>query len=179
MPGGVAGAQPGVVAALALRPGVVEAAQRLGRHALLAVQRLLVGHRDEPERQHDALLVVAQQNLGVVLLRGLCPQIGEEGVLGQQGMTDCTPADFRRSTANWASELVLAVASIGGHGDHLGRDPRLLQVGQQVVVQGGLVAGPVPTTTPTFLAPPMRCELEPHCTVAARMAASSGPVHHR
>ena len=74
----VAGPHTGVVAPLALGPCVVEAAERLGGHALLTVERLLVRDRDEAERQLDGLLVVAQQELGEVLLGRLGPDVGEE-----------------------------------------------------------------------------------------------------
>ena len=36
-----------------------------------------------------------------------------------------------------------------------------------------------PASTPIFLAPPMSLVLFPQATTAAKMAASSGPVHHR
>ena len=111
VPGGVTGSDAGVVPTEGLRPGVVEAAQRLGRYAFLAVERLLIGRRDEAERQGDGGLVVAEEELGEVLLSVLGPEIWEEGILGTNGMTDCTPADFNRSTASWASELVVAVSS--------------------------------------------------------------------
>ncbi len=51
VPAVVASAHAGVVAALALGTVVVEAAEGLGRHALLAVERLLVGRRNEAERR--------------------------------------------------------------------------------------------------------------------------------
>ena len=59
-------------------------------------------------------------------------------------MTDVMPAALKRSTASWTSEFVVAVSLLpDATVTTVGVTPDLLEVGQQVLVEGVLVAGPV------------------------------------
>ena len=87
VPGGVAGAHPGVVAALRSRVGC-----RRSRPSVSVVtpswplSACLVGHGDEAERHLDARLVVAQEQLGeVLLLRSRPPRRGRRRSRGEGG----------------------------------------------------------------------------------------------
>ena len=93
-------------------------------------------------------------------------------------MTEVTPAVRSCWTTSGAWVLVVAVSS-GSAGDGLDHrgDPGSRQVGQQIVVEGQLVGGPVPGDHPDFSGLPSRPESVPHLTTAFRIdrLIGSGP----
>ncbi len=105
---------------------------------------------------------------------------GKKAFSGTSGNTDCTPAALKRSTASWASELVVAVWSgFPATVCTTGVIPAFLRSGNRYPFSAAWSAAWSETTTPTFLPWPRRPELNPHWTVAARTGAMSAPVHHR
>ena len=108
------------------------------------------------------------------------PMKGVNAFSGRSGITDCTPAALSRSTASVASESVLAVSPTSAViVTTWGVMPAFLRSGSRKELSASWSLTSSETTTPTFLPWPRRPELSPHRTVAARMGASSAPVHHR
>jgi hypothetical protein len=141
-------------------------------------EAFLVGDGDEAERRLDGFLVVRQQ-LGEVLLLGLGLEDGEEDVEGHEGDDRGDTVGPQLLDDQGASLSVVAVSS--GSAAIVfttGVMPALRRSGSRYWSERQPGPGPVAGDHPHLDRAPDQL-LSPQLTVACRMAASSGPVHHR
>ena len=126
-------------------------------------------------------LVVGEQQLREVLLLRLGHQHREKALNGIRGITDVTPAACSFSTTSVESLAVVDVSEVCGRESRPPASRRCaFEVGQQVLGQRRLVAGPVTDDHAHLgLVRSIVPLLLPQVTSACRRAASSGPVHHR
>ena len=152
-------ARPGRSRPVCYGPVVVDAAERLGGHPLLAVEGLGVGHRDEAERGlDDSTRSPTAGGAGSSCCWVSAWSTGKKALNGTSGMTEVTPAVLQLLD----DEGRLRVGGGGlcrvrGDGlDDRGVTPAALEVGQQVLVEGQLVAGPVAGDDPDLVPAPSR-----------------------